>query len=43
MFVSGERPMWLIATRETLVAHVMDVEGSVHGMTPFHNINCPQV
>lgn len=43
MFLSGERPLWLVAARGTLVAHAMDVEGRVSGMTPFHNINCPQV
>lgn len=43
IFLSGERPVWLFASRGTLVAHAMDVEGRVSGMTPFHNINCPLV
>ena len=39
----GERPLWLLALRGTLVAHPMTVEGAVLGFTPFHNINCPRV
>ncbi|CAL8463354.1 g2888 [Coccomyxa elongata] len=41
IFLSGERPLWLFACRGTLIAHAMDVEGRVSGMTPFHNVNCP--
>lgn len=43
IFVCGERPLWLLAMRGTLVAHPMTVEGAVLGFTPFHNINCPRV
>ena len=43
LFVCGERPLWLLAVRGTLVAHPMTVEGAVLGFTPFHNINCPRV
>ena len=43
VFVSGEQPLWLVASRGILVAHLMEVEGAVTDMTPFHNINCPQV
>lgn len=43
IFVCGERPLWLLAMRGTLMAHPMSVEGAVLGFTPFHNINCPRV
>ncbi|KAK9839426.1 hypothetical protein WJX81_001424 [Elliptochloris bilobata] len=42
IFVCGERPLWLLAMRGTLMVHPMDVEGAVLGFTPFHNINCPR-
>lgn len=42
VFISGERPIWLVASRNTLVAHPMTVEGPVAAMTPFHNVNCEQ-
>ena len=43
VFVAGERPLWLVASRGTLLPHLMEVDGAVTDMTPFHNINCPQV
>jgi hypothetical protein len=43
VFVCGEQPLWLLALRGSLVAHAMDIDGAVHGFTPFHNINCPRV
>ena len=43
IFVGGRTPIWLVASRGTLVAHVMDCEGAVAGFTPFHNIGCPYV
>ena len=29
--------------RGTVVAHPMEVEGTVAGFSPFHNVNCAQV
>ena len=43
IFVGGKTPVWLVASRGTLVAHVMDCDGAVAGFTPFHNIGCPHV
>ncbi|GFR46061.1 hypothetical protein Agub_g7531 [Astrephomene gubernaculifera] len=41
IFLSGSRPLWLVASRGGLVPHPMFVEGAVAGLTPFHNVNCP--
>lgn len=42
-FIGGKTPVWLVASRGTLVAHVMDCDGSVAGFTSFHNVGCPYV
>lgn len=49
VFVSGQHPHWLVATRGTLLAHPHHLQRQAHGntaagavgFTPFHNINCP--
>ena len=43
IFIAGENPLWLIAARGTLLAHPADSKSPVTAMTPFNNINCPQV
>lgn len=43
IFVGGPRPLWLLAHRGTFIPHPMDVEGPVFGMSPFNNLNCPEV
>ena len=43
LFVSGERPLWLFASRGGLVSHPMATEGAVAAMTPFHNHGCQLV
>ena len=42
-FIGGETPIWLVASRGTLVSHVMDCDGTVAGFTSFHNVGCPHV
>eukprot|EP00798_Chlamydomonas_sp_ICE-L_P015928 gene15928-22062_t len=43
VFVCGSRPVWLTASRGSLVQHPMHIEGPITAMTPFHNINCPNL
>ena len=43
VFLCGERPLWLIASRGGLVPHPMASEGAVAALTPFHNQGCQRV
>jgi hypothetical protein len=40
-FVSGTRPVWIIAERDYARTFKMDIDGAVAGFTEFNNINCP--
>jgi len=42
IFMSGDRPGWLMHSNKGLFYHPMGIDGSVYCFTPFHNVNCPR-
>jgi cleavage and polyadenylation specificity factor subunit 1 len=40
-FISGMRPIWILAERDYARTFKMDIDGAVSCFTEFNNINCP--
>ena len=40
IFMSGERPGWIMHSHKGLFFHPMGVDGAIYCFTSFHNVNC---